>query len=77
MSRRRFRFVQMKLTPDPHSGPPTYETQCTVCGELSGEADDPEAPELWCLHHAGRTHHFGFKSVLSTLLLVTPLEEIQ
>ena len=69
------RFVQMRLSADPDNGPPVYETQCTTCHESSGESEAAEAPELWCVQHAGRTHHFGFESVLTTLLLVTPQED--
>ncbi|WP_444972073.1 DUF7848 domain-containing protein [Streptomyces lunaelactis] len=42
---------------------PIFEAECTSCGEASGPADDRAGPEIWCLRHAGRTGHTGFRGI--------------
>lgn len=77
MSRRRFRFVRMTIHLDTAASPPIHEARCRTCRESSGESRIAEQPELWCLKHAGRTHHFGFESVLTKTLVVEPQENIR
>lgn len=63
MSRRLMRFVQLLLHPEPQSPTPIYSAECLTCGEQSESADGKAPPEEWCLSHAGRTHHMGFRTL--------------
>lgn len=66
MSRSVMRFADWTLTTDPHGGPPIYATECTTCAEVSAASNDRADPEIWCLRHAGRTGHTGFRATAMT-----------
>ncbi|URN12678.1 hypothetical protein LUW77_16680 [Streptomyces radiopugnans] len=72
--RSRMRFVHWSLSIDPDGGAPAYEAACTACDAASGPSVDKRAPELWCLRHAGRTGHTGFRATITSLFRATPLE---
>lgn len=64
------------LSPDPHGGPAIYAAECTTCAEESPAADSTEAPDIWCLRHAGRTGHTGFRLTVTTFLRATPIDPL-
>ncbi|TDC19981.1 hypothetical protein E1265_22890 [Streptomyces sp. 8K308] len=66
------RFVDWLLSLDPYGGPPIYAAECTTCDEASSGAESREDPEVWCLRHAARTGHTGFRSTVTTFLRATP-----
>ncbi|MEU6989754.1 hypothetical protein ABZ953_03710 [Streptomyces sp. NPDC046465] len=35
--------------------------KCLVCGHHSLDTADPDEAQLWCLKHAGITHHSGYE----------------
>ncbi|WP_442806716.1 DUF7848 domain-containing protein [Streptomyces sp. NBC_01750] len=69
-----WRFVNWVLQLDTSGSGPIYETECTTCGESSEAADDKEAPELWCLQHAGRSGHTGFRALTTSFFRATQVE---
>jgi hypothetical protein len=59
-TRGRYRFTEWTLTAIPtmtarHFG------KCLICGERSADTADPDDAQVWCLKHAGRTHHSGYE----------------
>lgn len=68
------RFVRWSLGNDPDGSPPIYQMECTTCLESSEAAEEKNEPELWCLKHAGRTGHTGFRGVITSFFRATPLE---
>jgi hypothetical protein len=69
-----WRFVDWVLQVDASGTGPIYEAECTTCGESSGAADSKEAPEVWCLRHAGRSGHTGFRAATTTFFRATRAE---
>jgi hypothetical protein len=58
--RRRYRFAEWTLTAMPtmtvrHFG------KCLTCGQRSADTAEPDEAQLWCLKHAGLTHHSGYE----------------
>ncbi|WP_240677874.1 DUF7848 domain-containing protein [Actinacidiphila soli] len=72
--RKLLRYVQLTLRPEPQSPHPIFWAACMTCEEQSPSADDPDAPQLWCLQHAGRTNHEGFRCEITTHWRVFPAE---
>lgn len=66
------RYEEWTLNIDFSGSGPIFEAECTTCGESSGPADDKDSPELWCLRHAGRTSHTGFRAVVTVFFRATP-----
>ncbi|MGP3983915.1 DUF7848 domain-containing protein [Streptomyces sp. KR80] len=58
-------FADWSLRVDESGSGPVYEAECTTCGDQSSAADDREGPEVWCLGHAGRTGHTGFRGIIT------------
>ncbi|PBC82167.1 hypothetical protein SAMN05216511_5158 [Streptomyces sp. KS_16] len=46
------------------SGPICMQ-ECMPCGDNSGAADEAEGQDVWCLRHAGRTGHTGFRCAVT------------
>ncbi|MET4924418.1 hypothetical protein P3L51_19010 [Streptomyces sp. PSRA5] len=69
-----WRYANWALHTDTSGSGPIYVTECTSCGESSGAADDREGPETWCLKHAGRTGHTGFRSVITSFFRASLVE---
>ncbi|RFU85511.1 hypothetical protein DY218_17025 [Streptomyces triticagri] len=67
------RFEPWRLEVDSTGSPPIHEAECTTCNAASGAADDKAEPELWCLRHAGRTGHSGFRGITTTFFRATRL----
>ena len=61
-----FRFMDWALQVDTSGSGPIYEAECTTCSESSGTADSKDEPEVWCLRHAGRSGHTGFRAVTTS-----------
>ncbi|MFE7456326.1 hypothetical protein [Streptomyces sp. NPDC057554] len=57
------RFADWTLNVDHTGSGPVFESECTTCGDCSGAAEGKDAPEMWCLRHAGRTGHTGFRGI--------------
>lgn len=74
-ARARMRFGQWTLTRDSADGPLVHVAECTTCGEQSGDAETWGEPQLWCLRHAGRTAHTGFRATVVSLFRAS-LEEV-
>jgi hypothetical protein len=75
--RKLLRYVQLTLRPEPQSPHPIFWAACMTCAEESPGADDPDAPQLWCLQHSGRTRHAGFRCEITTHWRVSPSEGAQ
>jgi hypothetical protein len=73
--RSRMRFGQWTLTTDADGGPLIHAAECTTCGETPGGAEDWDGPQLWCLRHAGRTSHTGFRGTVTGFFRAS-LEEV-
>ncbi|MDX6352754.1 MAG: hypothetical protein QOF84_7544 [Streptomyces sp.] len=73
--RKLLRYVQLTLRSEPQSPYPIFWAACMTCQEQSPSADDPDAPQLWCLQHAGRTRHEGFRCEITTHWRVFPAED--
>lgn len=69
-----WRFVDWVLQLDTSGSGPIFEAECTTCGDASDAADSKEAPEVWCLRHAGRCGHTGFRAVTTTFFRATQAE---
>ncbi|TDC65466.1 hypothetical protein [Streptomyces hainanensis] len=67
------RFADWSLSLDPYGGPAIHAAECTTCDEASPGADSRDVPEVWCLRHAARTGHTGFRSTVTTFLRATHL----
>ncbi len=48
---------------------------CMTCEEQSPGADDPDALQLWCLQHSGRTSHESFRCEITTHGRVFPAND--
>ncbi|GGW42307.1 DUF7848 domain-containing protein [Streptomyces caelestis] len=60
ITRGRYRFAEWTLTAVPtmavrHCG------RCLTCGERSADTADADDVHVWCLKHAGLTHHSGYE----------------
>jgi hypothetical protein len=73
--RSRMRFGQWTLTTDTQAGPLLHEAECTTCLEKSDVAENWDEPQLWCLRHAGRTGHTGFRATVMGFFRAS-LEEV-
>ncbi|GGO56236.1 hypothetical protein GCM10012287_49360 [Streptomyces daqingensis] len=71
------RFADWGLTVDQHGGPPIYVTECTTCAEESAASNDKGDPEIWCLRHAGRTGHTGFRATSMTFFRASLIEGVR
>ncbi|MFI2026925.1 DUF7848 domain-containing protein [Streptomyces buecherae] len=85
--RRRYRYVEMTLAPDPEATPYTVHATCTTCGDQSPV---PEATETmtgmhhqaqrWCTSHAARDHpdgrHLRYTATVTLHWRITPNEDI-
>jgi hypothetical protein len=67
------RLGDWALSGDPHGGPPIHSAECTTCHEESPAADDTGEPDVWCLRHAARTGHTGFRYLVTTFRRATRL----
>ncbi|MDH6217088.1 hypothetical protein [Streptomyces pseudovenezuelae] len=76
MTRSRMRFVNMSLGDD-EGKVPLYTAECAQCPEKSEPHEESESPELWCLMHAGRTHHLEFRGTVTNFFKVTPEEALE
>lgn len=61
-----WRFVNWVLSADTSGSGPIYVAECTTCGDGSEPADGTERPEIWCINHAGRTSHTGFRNIITS-----------
>ncbi|MEV5877937.1 hypothetical protein AB0L75_27685 [Streptomyces sp. NPDC052101] len=59
-SRRRYRFAQWTLAAMPAMAVRHFG-KCLTCGERSADTADPDDAQVWCLKHAGLTHHSGYE----------------
>ncbi|MFC4888371.1 hypothetical protein ACFPK5_24845 [Streptomyces beijiangensis] len=50
---------------------PIFEAECTTCAESSGAKDGTSSPEEWCLQHAGRTGHTGYRGMITSFFRAT------
>lgn len=71
----RMRFGQWTLATDADAGPLIHEAECTTCEEKSGAAEQWDDPQMWCLRHAGRTGHTGFRATVMGFFRAS-LEEV-
>ncbi|WP_443050632.1 DUF7848 domain-containing protein [Streptomyces sp. H27-D2] len=69
-----WRFVDWTLSVGTSGSGPIYVTECATCGTSSDAADDTEGPETWCLQHAGRTGHTGFRSTITSFFRASPAD---
>ncbi|WP_326812571.1 hypothetical protein [Streptomyces scopuliridis] len=53
-------------------GPPTYELECTLCGEFCQPTNAPSERGPWALDHTGRTGHDIFRAITTSFLRVVP-----
>ncbi|WP_165985444.1 hypothetical protein [Streptomyces sp. YIM 98790] len=68
------RYVNWTLTADTDAEPPSHTAECTTCAETSPPSPSRDAPELWCLRHAGRTRHPTYRYTITGHLRATPAE---
>lgn len=64
------RFADWTLKPDVSGNGPIDEVECTTCHEAP-EPGERYALEHWCLRHAGRTRHTGFRAVTTVFFRAT------
>lgn len=69
------RFGQWTLCTDTDAGPLVHEAECTACGDTSGVGATWEDPQMWCLRHAGRSGHTGFRATVMGFFRAS-LEEV-
>jgi hypothetical protein len=69
------RYADWLLSLDLSGSGPIFESECTTCGETSGAADAKEGPEIWCLRHAGRTRHTGFRAITTAFFRASLLTD--
>lgn len=69
-----WRFADWVLQLDTTGSGPVFEAECITCGDSSDAANGKEDPEMWCLRHAGRTGHTGFRSCVTTFFRATRAE---
>ncbi|WP_443728857.1 DUF7848 domain-containing protein [Streptomyces buecherae] len=85
--RRRYRYVEMNLAPDPAADPYTVRATCLTCAEQSPEPELSESitgqhqrAQRWCTSHAARDHpdgrHLRYTAHVTLRWLVTPAEDI-
>jgi hypothetical protein len=58
--RRRYRFAEWTLTAMP-TMTVRHFAKCLTCGQRSADTAEPDEAQLWCLKHAGLTHHSGYE----------------
>ncbi|GAA1539354.1 hypothetical protein GCM10009730_55590 [Streptomyces albidochromogenes] len=69
------RFVDWSLSLDAVGSEPINEVACTTCHEAP-EPGERDALEHWCLRHAGRTRHTGFRAVTTAFFRATCHESL-
>jgi hypothetical protein len=57
---RRYRFTDWTLTVMPNMAVRHFG-KCLTCGERSADTAEPDDAQVWCLKHAGLTHHSGYE----------------
>ena len=60
MTRSRYRFAKWKLSAMP-GVPVRLHGKCLTCGQRSPDTSDADDTQLWCLKHAGATHHSAYE----------------
>lgn len=58
--RRRYRFAEWTLTTVPTMAVRHFG-KCLTCGQRSAGTAEPDEAQVWCLKHAGLTHHSGYE----------------
>ncbi|MFE6778048.1 hypothetical protein [Streptomyces sp. NPDC057702] len=85
--RRRHRYVEMTLAPDPEAAPYTVRSACLTCGERSPLPESTETisgqhhqAQRWCTSHAAADHpdgrHLRYTATVTLRWHVTPAEDI-
>ncbi|MGW0545829.1 ATP-binding protein [Streptomyces altiplanensis] len=64
------RFADWTLSPDVSGSEPINEVECTTCHEAP-KPSGRSVLEEWCLRHAGRTWHTGFRAITTSFFRVT------
>ncbi|WP_269853524.1 DUF7848 domain-containing protein [Streptomyces sp. RPT161] len=64
-----YRFVDHTITEHPDTDV-TLEAQCLHCADESGPQTATEPVDIWCLRHAGRTGHAGFRRLRTSFAMV-------
>ncbi|MEV5680918.1 hypothetical protein [Streptomyces sp. NPDC052179] len=58
------------------SGPPAaFAAECTLCGESCEPTPSMSAQPEWCVDHAARTGHTGFRRIVTDLVRVSAHHE--
>ena len=60
ITRGRYRFAEWTLTAMPTMAVRHFG-KCLTCGERSDDTADADDAQVWCLKHAGLTHHSGYE----------------
>ncbi|MFI8102186.1 hypothetical protein [Streptomyces sp. NPDC086023] len=58
------------VTPDRRGSGPIVEVECTTCLKGSGAVDDELTVTAWCVAHARREGHTGFRRIVTDFLRV-------
>ncbi|MEU9112064.1 hypothetical protein AB0D04_09785 [Streptomyces sp. NPDC048483] len=58
--RARYRFAEWTLSVMPDTAV-RHVGRCLTCRERSSDAADADEVQVWCLRHAGLTHHSGYE----------------
>ncbi|GAA2273405.1 hypothetical protein GCM10010234_05580 [Streptomyces hawaiiensis] len=58
--RRQYRFAEWTLTAVPTMAVRHFG-RCLTCGQCSASTAEPDEAQVWCLKHAGLTHHSGYE----------------
>ncbi|MET9517597.1 hypothetical protein [Streptomyces sp. NPDC002994] len=69
------RFVDWTLSLDVSGSGPINEVECTTCHEAP-EPGERGILEEWCLWHAGRTRHTGFRAITTAFFRATCHESL-
>ncbi|GAA2956923.1 ATP-binding protein [Streptomyces enissocaesilis] len=64
------RFVDWTLSLDVSGSEPIHEVECATCHEAP-KPGGRSALEEWCLRHAGRSRHTGFRAVTTSFFRAT------
>ncbi len=64
------RFADWTLSLDVSGSVPINEVECTTCHEAP-KPGERSVLEEWCLRHAGRTRHTGFRAVTTSFFRAT------
>ncbi|WP_455755154.1 DUF7848 domain-containing protein [Streptomyces luteogriseus] len=58
--RRRYRFAEWALRVAPNMAVRHFG-KCLTCGQRCTDTAEPDEAQVWCLKHAGLTHHSGYE----------------